>query len=55
LYENATTQNDSYIPPRDVTGSQPEPFPTLFFLAASEAIVAVVGFGLLVWFKKRKR
>jgi hypothetical protein len=33
----------------------PEPFPTIFIVAASVATVAVVGVGLLVYFKKRKR
>jgi N-acetylneuraminic acid mutarotase len=34
---------------------EPEPFPTAPVAAASVAIVAVVGVGLLVFFKKRKR
>ena len=33
---------------------EPEPFPTTLVAAASVAIVAVVGAGLLVYFKKRK-
>ncbi len=33
----------------------PEPFPTTFVAAASVATVAVVGVGLLVYFKKRNR
>lgn len=32
-----------------------EPFPTTFIMAASVATVAVVGAGLIVYFKKRKR
>jgi len=36
--------------------TDPEPFPTTLVAAASAvAIVAVVGAGLLVYFKKRKR
>jgi hypothetical protein len=33
----------------------PEPFPTTLVIAASGASVAVIGIGLLVYFKKRKR
>jgi len=31
-----------------------EPFPTMFVAAASAASVAVIGVGLVVYFKKRK-
>jgi N-acetylneuraminic acid mutarotase len=33
----------------------PEPFPTLLLVAASGASIALVGMGLVVYFKKRKR
>jgi N-acetylneuraminic acid mutarotase len=52
LYQDATTQNDRYIPFRDQTEPEQGPFPTL--VAASIACVAVIGVGLLVYFKKRK-
>jgi nitrous oxidase accessory protein len=35
--------------------SEPEPFPTTLVVAASGASVAVIGIGLLIYFKKRKR
>lgn len=41
------------IPP--TTTTEPEPFPTALVLTASGASLAVVAFGLLVYWKKRKR
>lgn len=35
--------------------AEPEPFPTTIVITASGASLAVVGIGLLVYFKKRKR
>jgi hypothetical protein len=55
LFENATDQNDRYIPLRDGTGPQPEPFPSVPVAAASVIVIAVVGAGLLVYHKKRRR
>jgi hypothetical protein len=37
------------------TVAKPEPFPTAFAATASAATVAIIGAGLLVYFKKRKR
>jgi parallel beta-helix repeat protein len=34
---------------------EPEPFPTALVIAASGASIAIIGVGLLVYFKKRKR
>lgn len=55
LYENATTRNDRYIPLRDGTIPQQEPFPTVPVIAIVGIVAVVVGTGLFVYFKKRKR
>ena len=34
---------------------EPEPFPTALAVGASGASIAIIGVGLLVYFKKRKR
>jgi parallel beta-helix repeat protein len=50
--------NDTYgnmAASETVTFTIPQPFPTTLVAAASVAIVAVVGVGLLVYFKKRKK
>jgi len=45
------SQSPAVTPP----DTEPEPFPTALVVAASVATVAVVGAGLMVYFKKRKR
>jgi N-acetylneuraminic acid mutarotase len=62
------TPDPSYVPPTaepkptphpsnydDNTITEPEPFPTALVIAASGASIAIIGGGLLVYFKKRKR
>lgn len=50
----STSPSPSPLPLQEPT-STPEPFPTTLVVATSGASVAVVGLGLLVYFKKRER
>jgi N-acetylneuraminic acid mutarotase len=50
------TPDPSYMPPNESTPPPPsEPFPTLPVAVASVTLVALIGAGLFVYFKKRKR
>jgi parallel beta-helix repeat protein len=55
FYANDTSANTGKSKTVVFTVDVPEPFLTTIVAAASVAIVAVVGVGLLVYFKKRKR
>jgi hypothetical protein len=55
VYANDTYGNIGASPTVTFTVAKPEPFPTALVATASGLSVAVVGLGLLVYFKKRKR
>jgi parallel beta-helix repeat protein len=55
VYANDTYGNMGASETTTFTVAKPEPFPTTLVAATSVAVVAVVGVGLLVYFKKRNR
>jgi N-acetylneuraminic acid mutarotase len=55
IYANDTYGNVGASETVSFTVAKPEPFPTALVACASGLSVAVVGLGLLVYFKKRKR
>jgi LPXTG-motif cell wall-anchored protein len=54
VYAWDTAGNMGASPTVPFTVAKPEPFPTALVATASGLSVAVVGLGLLVYFKKRK-
>jgi hypothetical protein len=52
---SSPTLSPSPSPTATPLNTQPEPFPTMLVAIASAALVAIIGIGLLVYFKKRKR
>jgi N-acetylneuraminic acid mutarotase len=54
VYANDNFGNMGASPTVTFTVAKPEPFPKIFVVVASVAAVAVMGVGLLVYFKKRK-
>jgi hypothetical protein len=48
------TPDPSFSPTSSPLNTEPEPFPTLLVATASGASAAIIGIGLLVYFKKRK-
>ena len=47
-------ENDAIAFPTAAPQPEPEPFPTALVIAASGASIAIIGIGMLVYFKKRK-
>jgi hypothetical protein len=55
VYANDTFGNQGASQTVTFTVAVPEPFPTTLVAVASITSVTIIGIGLLVYFKKRKR